>query len=77
MLKHIVMAITDRGSYQTITPFKDVAVFPDDVQVSENRCSGFFNINIFEHSDFNYAADYYVTCSIGMLKSNTIKVSRS
>jgi len=76
VLKHVVMTITDRGAHQAITPFKEVAVFPDDINEGENACSGFFNINIFEHSAFTHAADYYVTCSIGMLVSNTIKVTK-
>ncbi|SMF57684.1 hypothetical protein SAMN02745866_03712 [Alteromonadaceae bacterium Bs31] len=75
-LKHIVVAITERGSHQVFAPFKDVAVFPDDVKYTGKGCTGFFNVNIFEHSQLVHPADYFVCCSLGTLVSNVLKVAK-
>ncbi len=77
VLKHIVMAVTERGSYQTFAPFKDVAVFPDDLKATENGCSGFFNIDVFQHASFEHPASYFISCSLGTLVSNVVEIVKA
>ena len=74
VLKHIVVVTTRYGNYQSLTPFKDVIVFEDDVQLEGDICSGNFNINLMEHIQFSGEGEYYTHCSIGQVISNTEKV---
>lgn len=77
VLKHIVLVVTRSGNYQALTPFRDMAVFNDDVQDDGDGCSGFFNVDVMDHlhDGFNGAGDYYVLCSIGTFLSNIVKVT--
>ena len=72
VLKHIVLVVTRSGNYQSVTPFQNVVVFPDDVKVKEDICSGFFNINVMDHIAFDGEGDYYLSCSVGTILSNTM-----
>lgn len=71
VLKHIVLVVTRSGNYQSVTPFQNVVVFPDDVKVEGELCSGFFNINVMDHIAFDGEGDYYLSCSAGTILSNT------
>ena len=75
VLKHIILVVTRGTNYQSTTPFKDVIVFNDDIKIKNNKCSGFFNVNIFEHIKFDGAGDYYILCSLGVITSNVLKIS--
>lgn len=76
VLKHIAMVVTEGGCYQSFNPFANTVVFPDDIQKTEKGCSGQFHCEPFALCDLAHAADYYITCSIGTLVSNTVKISR-
>jgi hypothetical protein len=74
VLKHIVLVVTRSGNYQSLTPFKEVIVFEDDVREEPNGCYTSFNIKVFDHILFDGAGDYYVLCSIGTYTSNIVKI---
>ena len=74
ILKHIVLAVTRSGNYQTSSPFKDVAVFPDDIKKSKKGWTGFFKFNVFNHIGFAGEGDYYILCSLGIYTSNIVKI---
>lgn len=74
-LKHVVVVVTRSASYQAFTPFKEVVVFDDDVQVDGNTCSAFFNVNVMDHLRFDGPGDYYILCSLGTNLSNIVKVT--
>lgn len=74
VLKHIVLVIRRSGNYQSLTPFKEVIVFADDIRSDGNSCSAFFNINVMDHIQFGGEGDYYVLCSLGTYTSNIVKV---
>ena len=74
VLKHIVLVVTRTANYQSITPFKKVVVFGDDVIETEKGCSGAFSFNLFDKIDFNGPGDYYILCSLGAITSNIIHV---
>lgn len=76
-LKHVVLVTTRSGNYQSLTPFKEVVVFADDVQQDGEVCSAFFNIDVMDHIAFGGEGDYYLLCSIGAHTSNIVKVSVS
>ncbi len=73
-LKHLVLVVSRAGNYQTVTPFKDVVVFDDDVYHEKDGCSAFFNIDVMDHIHFNGVGEYYVLCSVGAYISNIVKV---
>ena len=73
--KRIVLVTTRSANYQTLTPFRDVIVFDDDIQRDGNFCSGLFNFNVMDHIQFEGAGDYYLLCSVGTYTSNIVKVS--
>jgi len=75
VFKHIVLVTTRGGNYQTLTPFRDVIVFEDDIQTDGNFCSGLFNFNVMDHIQFDGAGDYYLLCSVGIYTSNIAKVT--
>jgi hypothetical protein len=75
VFKHIVMVTTRSANYQSLTPFRDVIVFEDDVQKEGDFCSGIFNINVMDHIQFDGEGDYYLLCSVGTYTSNIVKVS--
>ena len=75
VFKHLVLVATRTANYQSLTPFKDVIVFEDDIQTEGNYCSGLFNINVMEHIQFDGEGDYYLLCSVGTYTSNILKVS--
>lgn len=75
VLKHIVMVVSRGGNYQAVTPFKDAAVFADDVNDDGKSCSGGFNINVADHLMFDGGGDYYILCSLGTYLSNITKTS--
>ncbi|MCP4486773.1 MAG: hypothetical protein GY820_05555 [Gammaproteobacteria bacterium] len=75
VLKHIVLVVTRSGNYQSVTPFREVVVFKDDVQDSGNSCSGAFNIDLLDHIQFSGEGDYYCLCSIGNYLSNIVKIT--
>lgn len=75
VLKHIVLVVTRSGNYHSLTPFKDVVVFDDDVKDEGDSCSGFFNINVADHIAFDGEGDYYILCSLGTYLSNTLKIT--
>ncbi len=72
VLKHIVLVVTRAANYQSVTPFKDVIVFEDDVTSTKEYCAGSFNFNIFDKVGFNGKGDFYIMCSIGTVTSNNI-----
>lgn len=74
VLKHIVMVVTRGGNYQTLVPFKDVVVFPEDVKRTENSVLGFFNLNLFDKIAFGGAGTYFILCSLGKHTSNVVSV---
>lgn len=75
IFKHIVLVATRTANYQALTPFRDVVVFEDDVQKEGECYSGFFNVNVMEHIQFDGEGDYYLLCSAGTFTSNIVKVS--
>ena len=75
VFKHIVLVATRGGNYQTLTPFRDVIVFEDDIQTDGNFCAGLFNFNVMDHIQFDGAGDYYLLCSVGIYTSNIAKVN--
>jgi|GEM_PF-6837373 len=75
VFKHIVLVTTRSANYQTLTPFRDVIVFEDDIQTDGNFCSGLFNFNVMDHIQFDGAGDYYLLCSVGTYTSNIVKVT--
>lgn len=75
--KHIVLVVTRSGSYAATKPFKNIVVFEDDVKDVDDYAIGQFNLNVFEHIQFNGAGDYYILCSIGNYLSNIVKVTVS
>lgn len=75
VLKHISLVVTRSGNYQALTPFKEIAVFDDDVKEEQGSCSGFFNIKVMDHIGFDGEGDYYLLCSLGTYLSNIIKVT--
>lgn len=74
VLKHVVLVVSRTLNYQSLTPFKDVIVFSDDLRDEGNGCSASFNINVMDHIRFEGAGDYYILCSIGTYTSNVVKV---
>ncbi len=74
VLNHIILVATRSGNYQSVTPFKDVIVFEDDVRESDSGCGGVFNINLFNKILFDGPGDYYILCSIGSVTSNILHV---
>lgn len=74
VLKHIVLVVTRGGNYQTLAPFKNVIVFADDIKQTEDACSGFFQLDVFEKISFDGEGDYYILCSLGVYTSNIVKV---
>jgi len=74
ILNHIILVVTRSGNYQSVTPFKDVIVFEDDVQQSDAGCSGSFNIDLFTKILFDGEGDYYILCSIGSVTSNILHI---
>lgn len=77
VLKHIVLVVTRSGNYQSLTPFKEVVVFEDDIRRDGNDCSAFFNIDVMNHILFDGEGDYYILCSLGTYISNIVKVTVS
>lgn len=77
ILKHVVLVVTRSGNYQSVTPFKEVIVFDDDVKDEGDACSGFFNIQAMDHIAFNGEGDYYLLCSMGTYLSNTVCIKVS
>lgn len=75
VLKNIVLVVTRSGNYQSLSPFKEVVVFDDDVKEQQDSCSGFFNIKVMDHISFDGEGNYYVFCSLGTYLSNTVKVT--
>jgi hypothetical protein len=75
VFKHIILVTTRTSNYQSLTPFKDVIVFEDDIQTDGNFCSGLFNIHVMDHIQFYGEGDYYLLCSVGTYTSNIVKVS--
>ena len=75
VFKHLVLVTTRSANYQSLTPFKDVIVFEDDIQTEGNYCSGLFNINVMDHIQFDGEGDYYLLCSVGVYTSNIAKIS--
>lgn len=74
VLKHILLVVTRTVNYQSVTPFKDIVVFDDDVIETDAGCSGNFNFNVFDKIAFNGSGDYYILCSLGTVTSNIIHV---
>jgi hypothetical protein len=75
VLKHIILVATRSGNYQSLAPFKNVAVFPDDFAQKNNECAATFNIQVMDHLAFDGAGDYYLLCSVGQFLSNIVKVT--
>ena len=72
--KHITLVTTRGGNYTAIKPFFDMVVFEDDVKDDGQSVSGNFNINVFDHIQFDGEGDYYILCSLGGYLSNIVKV---
>jgi hypothetical protein len=75
MPKHIALVVTRGGNYTAIKPFRDMVVFEDDVHDDGQCASGNFNLNVFDHIQFNGEGDYYILCSLGNYLSNVVKVT--
>jgi hypothetical protein len=73
-LKHLVLVVSRSQNYQSLTPFKEVVVFEDDVHDEGSCCSAYFNINLMDHIHFDGEGDYYILCSMGAYISNIVKV---
>jgi hypothetical protein len=73
-LKHLVLVVSRSENYQSLTPFKEVVVFEDDVRDEGSCCSAFFNINLMDHIQFDGEGNYYILCSLGTYISNIVKV---
>lgn len=74
VIKHIVLVVTRGANYQTLTPFRDVIVFTDDIKPTAEGCSGHFNLDVFEKISFDGEGDYYILCSLGVYTSNIVRV---
>lgn len=74
VLKHIVLVVTRSGNYQSFSPFKDMAVFVDDIKDEGDGCSGFFNVNLADYIGFGGAGSYFIVSSLGNYLSNTLNV---
>lgn len=74
ILKHIIQVVTRTANYQSVTPFKDVVVFDDDVNETDGGCSGVFKFDTFKKILFDGAGDYCILCSIGSATSNVLHI---
>ena len=74
ILKHIILVVTRSGNYQSVTPFNDVIVFNDDVNIEEDVVTGTFKILLSDHINFSGEGDYFIFCSLGTFLSNTIEI---
>lgn len=74
ILKHVVMVITRTYDGHSVAPFKDIIVFSDDILDDGKTYSGKFQFNISEHTWLEGSGEFYITCSLGTLLSNTIEV---
>jgi len=75
IIKHITLIVTRSANYQSTTPFSDVLVFKDDVDVHSNIVTGAFNIKLSDHIKFNGKGEYYIMCSLGVYLSNTLTIT--
>lgn len=75
VLSHVILVATRTANYQSVTPFKDVVIFEDDVTETGSGCTGVFNIDLFKKILFDGEGDYYILCSIGSVTSNILKVT--
>ena len=75
ILKHIVLVVTHAGGFKTTSPFQDVVIFQDDVEVDAASVNGKFILFLKDYLDPTLNGEVFAMCSLGSALSEVAKIS--
>ena len=71
----LVVVVWSLPFHDVQRPFHEQALFPDDAELRDGLCRGFFNLGLYEDQQSLPRGDYYVSVSLGDFLSNTVHIA--